>query len=158
MAGHASNGPSKEWTFVNAPKFVTPLLLNGLCRVPCAFPLRDDPDYADAIRIETALGIPVLRHDEKKPGGIAEVLAFFEGKDPEGGTVSPAAVVLCHWCFVSAHGFERHLVSVELWNETVLCVRPMAGGCLPLFSTLEGVPLKAAFLSSPKPRPSSGEE
>lgn len=51
-------------------------------------PCRDDPDYADAIRIETALGIPVLRHDEKKPGGIAEVLAFFEGKDPEGGTVS----------------------------------------------------------------------
>lgn len=49
---------------------------------------RDDPDYADAIRIETALGIPVLRHDEKKPGGIDEVLAFFEGKDPEGGTVS----------------------------------------------------------------------
>lgn len=55
--------------------------------VCCPF-RRDDPDYADAIRIETALGIPVLRHDEKKPGGIADVLAFFEGKDPEGGTVS----------------------------------------------------------------------
>lgn len=54
---------------------------------------RDDPDYADAIRIETALGIPVLRHDEKKPGGIAEVLAFFEGKDPDGGSVS---VVMYH--------------------------------------------------------------
>lgn len=49
---------------------------------------RDDPGYADAIRIETALGIPVLRHDEKKPGGIAEVLAFFEGKGPDGGSVS----------------------------------------------------------------------
>lgn len=34
------------------------------------------------------MGIPVIRHDEKKPGGIDEVLAFFEGKDPEGGTVS----------------------------------------------------------------------
>lgn len=64
-------------------KFDTPRLVNGVLG-PC----RDDPDYADAIRIETALGIPVLRHDEKKPGGIAEVLAFFEGKDPEGGTVS----------------------------------------------------------------------
>lgn len=52
---------------------------------------RDDPDYVDAIRVETALGIPVLRHDEKKPGGIEEVLAFFEGKDPEGGTVSGGA-------------------------------------------------------------------
>lgn len=51
-------------------------------------PCRDDPGYADAIRIETALGIPVLRHDEKKPGGIAEVLAFFEGRDPDGGSVS----------------------------------------------------------------------
>ena len=55
---------------------------------------RDDPDYADAIRIETALGIPVLRHDEKKPGGIDEVLAFFEGKDPEGGTVSGDALYI----------------------------------------------------------------
>jgi len=73
-------------------------------RLPCAFPLRDDPDYADAIRIETALGIPVLRHDEKKPGGIAEVLAFFEGKGPEGGTVSPTVVVLYHGCFGSGLG------------------------------------------------------
>lgn len=53
---------------------------------------RDDPDYVDAIRIETALGIPVLRHDEKKPGGVAEVLAFFEGKGSEGENVSGRAI------------------------------------------------------------------
>lgn len=33
------------------------------------------------------MGIPVLRHDEKKPGGVAEVLAFFEGKGSEGEPV-----------------------------------------------------------------------
>lgn len=63
---------------------------------------RDDPDYADAIRIETALGIPVLRHDEKKPGGIDEVLAFFEGKDPEGGTVSGDAFFILESGFICA--------------------------------------------------------
>ncbi|CAM9496555.1 unnamed protein product [Ectocarpus sp. 6 AP-2014] len=68
---------------------------------------RDDPDYADAIRIETALGIPVLRHDEKKPGGIADVLAFFEGKDPEGGTVQ-----LDELCFVG----DRLLTDVVFGN------------------------------------------
>lgn len=54
---------------------------------------RDDPGYADAIRIEAALGIPVLRHDEKKPGGVAEVLAFFKGKHSEGETVSGALAI-----------------------------------------------------------------
>ncbi|CAN0471092.1 unnamed protein product, partial [Discosporangium mesarthrocarpum] len=38
---------------------------------------RDDPGYESAKRIETALGIPVVRHHEKKPGGMGEVLAFF---------------------------------------------------------------------------------
>ncbi|CAM9258184.1 unnamed protein product [Hapterophycus canaliculatus] len=68
---------------------------------------RDDPGYADAIRIETALGIPVLRHDEKKPGGIVEVLAFFEGKDPEGGSVQ-----LDELCFVG----DRLLTDVVFGN------------------------------------------
>ena len=42
----------------------------------------DDPDYKDAILIEEALGIPVIRHDEKKPGGLQEVLSHFKIKDP----------------------------------------------------------------------------
>lgn len=50
--------------------------------------LRDDPGYEDAIRIETALGIPVVRHDDKKPGGIKDVLEFFDGKGTDGEKVS----------------------------------------------------------------------
>mmetsp|Transcript_29143 Transcript_29143/g.44834 ORF Transcript_29143/g.44834 Transcript_29143/m.44834 type:complete len:231 (+) Transcript_29143:87-779(+) len=42
----------------------------------------DDPDYEDAKRIEEALGIPVIRHDEKKPGGLGEVLSHFKLEDP----------------------------------------------------------------------------
>lgn len=43
---------------------------------------KDDPDYKDAIEIEEALGINVIRHDEKKPGGLDEVLAHFGMEDP----------------------------------------------------------------------------
>lgn len=43
---------------------------------------KDDPDYKDAIEIEEAMGIPVIRHDEKKPGGLTEVLAHFQLDDP----------------------------------------------------------------------------
>ncbi|CAM9630032.1 unnamed protein product [Pylaiella littoralis] len=68
---------------------------------------RDDPDYIDAIRIEMALGIPVLRHDEKKPGGIAEVLDFFEGKNTEGRPVR-----LDELCFIG----DRLLTDVVFGN------------------------------------------
>jgi phosphatidylglycerophosphatase GEP4 len=43
---------------------------------------KDDPDYKDAIAIEEALGIAVIRHDEKKPGGLEEVLRHFGMEDP----------------------------------------------------------------------------
>lgn len=43
---------------------------------------RDDKDYQDAIEIETSLGISVIRHDEKKPGGLAESLEHFQLTDP----------------------------------------------------------------------------
>ena len=43
---------------------------------------RDDADYRDAIAIEAALGIPVIRHDEKKPGGLHEVLEHFALENP----------------------------------------------------------------------------
>lgn len=42
----------------------------------------DDPDYQDAIEIEAALGLDVIRHDEKKPGGLQEVLQHFQLEDP----------------------------------------------------------------------------
>jgi phosphatidylglycerophosphatase GEP4 len=43
---------------------------------------KDDPGYKDATEIEKALGIPVIRHNEKKPGGLAEVLSHFHLDDP----------------------------------------------------------------------------
>ncbi len=39
---------------------------------------RDDKDYEHARRVESALGINVLRHDRKKPGGIEAVAEYFE--------------------------------------------------------------------------------
>lgn len=42
----------------------------------------DDEDFADAIALEESLGIPVIRHAEKKPGGLQEVLAHFQLTDP----------------------------------------------------------------------------
>lgn len=42
----------------------------------------DDPEYKDAISIEEALDISVIRHDEKKPGGLPEVLRHFQIDDP----------------------------------------------------------------------------
>jgi len=42
----------------------------------------DDLDFADATAIETSLGIAVIRHAEKKPGGLQEVLRHFAMEDP----------------------------------------------------------------------------
>eukprot|EP00980_Cylindrotheca_fusiformis_P028662 scaffold22634_cov123-Cylindrotheca_fusiformis.AAC.9 len=42
----------------------------------------DDPEFEDAKNIEEALGIAVIRHTEKKPGGLDEVLKHFEVEDP----------------------------------------------------------------------------
>uniref|UniRef100_K3W758 Uncharacterized protein n=1 Tax=Globisporangium ultimum (strain ATCC 200006 / CBS 805.95 / DAOM BR144) TaxID=431595 RepID=K3W758_GLOUD len=42
----------------------------------------DDPGFAKAREIEAKLHIPVLQHNEKKPGGIAHVQAHFKNEDP----------------------------------------------------------------------------
>jgi len=42
----------------------------------------DDVDFVDARKLEETLGIPVIRHKEKKPGGLAEVLQHFGLDDP----------------------------------------------------------------------------
>jgi len=44
----------------------------------------DDLGFEDAIRIESSLGIPVVRHQEKKPGGLTELMSHFgdEVTDP----------------------------------------------------------------------------
>ena len=44
---------------------------------------KDDTDYADAKQIEHDLGIAVLRHDRKKPGGIQEVIKYLNCKPEE---------------------------------------------------------------------------
>lgn len=43
---------------------------------------KDDPEYKDANEIEQAMGIAVIHHDEKKPGGLEEVLSHFSMEDP----------------------------------------------------------------------------
>lgn len=44
---------------------------------------KDDPDYNDAKNIEKKMGISVIRHDEKKPGGLKELLSHFNNvSDP----------------------------------------------------------------------------
>jgi phosphatidylglycerophosphatase GEP4 len=40
----------------------------------------DDSAHAQARRIERTLGVPVIRHEEKKPGGLSDVLDHFEGR------------------------------------------------------------------------------
>lgn len=37
----------------------------------------DDPNFEDGAQIEKSLGIPVIKHREKKPGGIDEVMQHF---------------------------------------------------------------------------------
>ena len=43
---------------------------------------KDDVGYRDALAIEQSLGMDVIRHDEKKPGGMQEVLDHFSLTDP----------------------------------------------------------------------------
>ncbi|RLN82557.1 hypothetical protein BBJ28_00009503 [Nothophytophthora sp. Chile5] len=47
----------------------------------------DDPDFAEAKRIEEGLHVAVLRHNQKKPGGISFVKTHF-------GEVDPATLVI----------------------------------------------------------------
>ena len=42
----------------------------------------DDPGYAKAVEIEEKLNVAVIRHEEKKPGGLQDVLDHFDIKDP----------------------------------------------------------------------------
>jgi phosphatidylglycerophosphatase GEP4 len=38
----------------------------------------DGPDFTQALAIEVAMGISVIRHEEKKPGGLQDVLKHFD--------------------------------------------------------------------------------
>jgi len=52
----------------------------------------DDPKYDDAIEIEKAMGIQVIRHDEKKPGGLNEVLNHFNTEEGDNNITDPARI------------------------------------------------------------------
>mmetsp|Transcript_13814 Transcript_13814/g.20227 ORF Transcript_13814/g.20227 Transcript_13814/m.20227 type:complete len:249 (-) Transcript_13814:98-844(-) len=52
---------------------------------------KDDPDYKDASAIEESMNIAVIRHDEKKPGGLDELLRHFNGS--EDGSSSASSTV-----------------------------------------------------------------
>eukprot|EP00591_Stephanopyxis_turris_P006374 CAMPEP_0195529870 /NCGR_PEP_ID=MMETSP0794_2-20130614/32515_1 /TAXON_ID=515487 /ORGANISM="Stephanopyxis turris, Strain CCMP 815" /LENGTH=196 /DNA_ID=CAMNT_0040661245 /DNA_START=173 /DNA_END=763 /DNA_ORIENTATION=+ len=79
----------------------------------------DDPGYEDAIRIEQEMGIQVIRHNEKKPGGLDEMMQHF-GDDVE----SPSQI-----CMVG----DRLLTDIVFGNlYGMLTVH-----CLPLCSGKE---------------------
>lgn len=81
---------------------------------------KDDKDYEDAIEIEGELGINVIRHDDKKPGGLKEVLQHFE----DNGVKNPSEL-----CMVG----DRLLTDIVFGNlYGMLTVH-----CLPLCSGSE---------------------
>ena len=69
----------------------------------------DDPGHLSADRLERALGLPVLRRPEKKPGGFDSVHSHF------GDGVDPATLVMVG---------DRYLTDVVFGNlHGMLCVR-----------------------------------
>jgi phosphatidylglycerophosphatase GEP4 len=80
----------------------------------------DDVGHESAIRIERRLGVPVLRHSEKKPGGLDEVLSFF--KASSGGEDVPADRL----CVIG----DRLLTDVVFGNlHGMLTVHTQVSGC-----------------------------
>ncbi len=97
---------------------------------------KDDKDYEDAIKIEEELGINVIRHDEKKPGGLEEVLHHFSNNmdghdgatdvDGDGSKNTPTPINASELCMVG----DRLLTDVVFGNlHGMLTVH-----CLPLCS------------------------
>lgn len=56
--------------------------LQGVAILSNSAGTKDDEDYKDAMEIEASLHIPVIRHEEKKPGGLQQVLEHFDLDDP----------------------------------------------------------------------------
>uniref|UniRef100_A0A7S1D5Y6 Uncharacterized protein n=1 Tax=Cyclophora tenuis TaxID=216820 RepID=A0A7S1D5Y6_CYCTE len=52
----------------------------------------DDPDYRDALAIEEALQIKVIRHKEKKPGGLKEMLHHFSMLEKDDDNDDPSRI------------------------------------------------------------------
>lgn len=85
----------------------------------------DDTDYADAIRVEMSLDIPVLRRRSKKPKGFEELLEWFNRDEgiAESEPVQPHELcmvgdrVLTDVLFGNLHGNLNH----TLWS-TACCM------------------------------------
>ena len=64
----------------------------------------DDPGFVDGRAIEEALGIAVIRHGEKKPGGLAEVLRHFPDVDDPAQLCMAGDRLLTDIVFGNLHG------------------------------------------------------
>jgi len=72
----------------------------------------DDVDHVDAKELEERLGIPVIRHVEKKPGGLSEVLAHFHLEDDNKDAVSSSPMDPARLCVVG----DRLLTDIVFGN------------------------------------------
>lgn len=64
----------------------------------------DDPDFEDGREIEKSLGIAVIRHVEKKPGGIDEVMKHFPKVDDPSQLCMVGDRLLTDVVFGNLHG------------------------------------------------------
>ena len=78
----------------------------------------DDPGHAQARRIEDALNVPVIRHEEKKPGGLADVLDHFEGEISPHELAIVGDRLLTDVYFGNVHGmFTVHVGALTLKGD-----------------------------------------
>jgi len=61
--------------------------LDRVCILSNSAGSSDDKDFCSAIQIETDLGVHVIRHKQKKPGGIEDVISFLNCQPHEIATI-----------------------------------------------------------------------
>eukprot|EP00581_Thalassiosira_minuscula_P002078 CAMPEP_0183738860 /NCGR_PEP_ID=MMETSP0737-20130205/55627_1 /TAXON_ID=385413 /ORGANISM="Thalassiosira miniscula, Strain CCMP1093" /LENGTH=239 /DNA_ID=CAMNT_0025973503 /DNA_START=26 /DNA_END=745 /DNA_ORIENTATION=- len=64
----------------------------------------DDPGFVDGREIEEALGIAVIKHSEKKPGGLGEVMKHFPNVDDPSQLCMAGDRLLTDVVFGNLHG------------------------------------------------------
>ena len=93
----------------------------------------DDPGHREAAAFESSLGLPVLRHTNKKPDCLAEVLAYFDG-DGDGGACQPHELcmigdrILTDVVFGNLHGMltvHTQIFTLEGDNRAAAFVRTL---------------------------------
>jgi phosphatidylglycerophosphatase GEP4 len=107
----------------------------------------DDLGYGEAIEVERATGIPVIRHAAKKPGCVSEVMQFFSASSgTEAAAVQPHEIcvigdrLLTDVVFANANGMVSILVPQITNvndNKMAVCIRIVERNVLlPIFSWL----------------------